>query len=63
VLKGTTSKEAVETGSYGKFFVMDKFPEFLDRPSYSEFHVVEWGFFKKANRAVYSLLYFIAVCG
>jgi hypothetical protein len=37
--KGTTSKETVETRSYGKKpFFMVKFPEFLGRPTYSIHH-------------------------
>jgi hypothetical protein len=32
--KGTTSKEPVETRSYGKKLFMVKFPEFLGRPTY-----------------------------
>jgi len=33
--KGTTSKETVETMSYGKKVFMDKFPEFLGSTSYN----------------------------
>jgi hypothetical protein len=34
--KGTTSKETAETGSYGNFFFVVKFPKVLCRPSHNE---------------------------
>jgi len=34
MLKGTTSKETVETRTYGKKLFFVKFPEFLGSPAY-----------------------------